>query len=237
MRILLVEDEHSIRVALSRGLSRHGHQVETAASLAEARGIAGTAHPEALVSDLKLPDGSGLDLAEELGLPFILMTGYGTFDDAVRAMRLGAVDFFTKPASIQVLCQALEHLAGRHGGGPTVLDPAQGLRLIQPDSEGIAVRQILSDAVEWRDQTEARHLFDRLVALLPDRNHRLVAAELMQAVPAGRLTVNLHACGWSAWLSAAIDWAQQTERRQLIESHTRRCVWRASGALVECGHV
>jgi DNA-binding response OmpR family regulator len=237
MRILLVEDEHSIRVALSRGLGRHGHQVEAVASLAEARERAGTIRPEALVSDLKLPDGSGLDLAEELGLPFILMTGYGTFDDAVRAMRLGAVDFFTKPASIQALCQALEHLAGRHGGGPTVLDTAHGLGLVQPGSDGIAVRQVLTQTVEWRDQVEARQVFDRLVALLPDRDHRLVAAELMQAAPAGRLVVNLHACGWSAWLAAGMDWSQQAERRQLIEDHTRRCVWRADGALVECGHV
>lgn len=236
MRILLMEDEHSIRVALSRGLARHGHQVESAACLAEAREKAAACRPEALVSDLKLPDGLGLDLAEELGVPFILMTGYGTFDDAVRAMRLGAVDFFTKPASIQALCQALERLAGRNSGGPTVLDPSQGLCLVQPGADGIAVRQVLTQAVAWNDAPTARAAYDRLIALLPDRNHRQVASELMQSAGAGRLVINLHAVGWSAWLAATVDWTQQTERRQLIEDHARRCVWRSDGALVECGH-
>lgn len=236
MRLLLVEDEHSIRVALSRGLSRHGHQVEAVGSLAEAREKRIHFHPEALVSDLKLPDGSGLDLAEELGLPFILMTGYGTFDDAVRAMRLGAVDFFTKPASIQSLCQALEHLAGRHSGGPTVLDPSQGMCLVQPLADGIAVRQVLTRAVSWHDAESARVCFDQLAEILPDKMHRLVASELLQSTSEGRLVINLHADSWTAWLCAAVDWLPQVERRQLIEDHTRRCVWRSEGALVECGH-
>jgi len=239
MRILLMEDEPSIRIALGRGLMRRGHQVETVASLAQARQRVAVWRPEALVSDLKLPDGSGLDLAEELGIPFILMTGYGTFDDAVRAMRLGAVDFFTKPASLLVLCQALERLAGRLGGGPTVLDPSHGMCLVQPGGAGedsIAVRQMLTQEVRWRDQAEARTQFDTLSPLLPDPVHRLVAAELMQAAVAGRLVVNLHLEGWAVWLDAPVDWTPQIERRQLVESRVRRCVWCTEGALVECGH-
>jgi DNA-binding response OmpR family regulator len=236
MRILLTEDERSIRLALGRGLERHGHRVLAVASLEEARAGVAAFRPEVLISDLKLPDGIGLDLAEELGIPFILMTGYGTFDDVLRALRLGAVDFFIKPVPIQTMCQALERLAGRSGGGPTVLDPGQGLRLVQPVGGNIAVRQMLTQAETWQDQTGARAAFDRLVALLPDRIHRIVAAELMQAAASGRLVVNLHAQGWSAWLEAAVDWSGQGERRHIIETCARRCVWQTEGALVECGH-
>ena len=63
MRILLVEDEGAIRHALSRGLSRSGYMVAAAGDLAEARKLAEEVRPQFVVTDLKLPDGSGLDLA------------------------------------------------------------------------------------------------------------------------------------------------------------------------------
>ena len=58
MRILLMEDEAAIRSALTRGLTARGHQVEAVASLTDARALLARFSPEALVSDLKLPDGN-----------------------------------------------------------------------------------------------------------------------------------------------------------------------------------
>ena len=76
MRILLLEDEAAIRQAVSRGLSRWGHDVLVASCVEEARQHAADSAPEALLSDCKLPDGSGLKFAVESGLPFILMSGW-----------------------------------------------------------------------------------------------------------------------------------------------------------------
>jgi DNA-binding response OmpR family regulator len=238
MRLLVVEDESSIRSALARGLGQYGHRVETASCLAEARMVAGKRAPEALVSDLKLPDGNGLDLAEELRVPFVLMTGYGTFDDAVRAMRLGCCDFFTKPVSIKDVCRALDHLAGRQGGGPTVLDADHGdrLRLAHPLGAGFTAREVQTRAVAWNDPAEAQRRFAEVAGLSPALHHRQVAAELMQTAARGRLVVNLQADLWSAWLTAPVSWAVASDRRQLLEDLCRRCVWSGEGALVECGH-
>ncbi len=108
MRLRVVEDEGSIRPALARGLGPYGHRIGTASCLSEARALTAKRQPEALISDLKLSDGNGLALAlaEELGVPFLQMTGYGTFDDAVRSMRLGCHDFFTKPVTIKDVARA-----------------------------------------------------------------------------------------------------------------------------------
>jgi|GEM_PF-2056442 DNA-binding response OmpR family regulator len=238
MRLLVVEDEGSIRSALARGLGQYGHRIETASCLSEARALVAKRHPEALLSDLKLPDGNGLDLAEEIGVPFILMTGYGTFDDAVRAMRLGCHDFFTKPVTIKEVCRALDHLAGRRAGGPTVVDAAQDgrLRLTHPTASGFCSQTLQSCTVAWADAAQAKAAFAQLHDVVPALPHRQVAAELMQTTSQGRLVVNLHDDLWSAWLDATVIWSQAVDCRMLLEDLCRRCLWTKDGALVEYGH-
>jgi DNA-binding response OmpR family regulator len=237
MRILIVEDEGSIRSALARGLGKRGHKVDAAGTMAEARETIARHHPEALVSDLKLPDGNGLDLAKELQVPFVLMTGYGTFDDAIRAIHLGCVDFFTKPVPIKDICRAIDLIAGRRNhGGPLVIDGADALRLATPDGTNIAVNDLRSGAFAWAGADEARERFAHLGPLAPAVRHRQVAAELMQSAPSGRLVVNLAPGAWSAWLQAGVDWPAHEDRRQLVEDLCHRCAWSADGALVECGN-
>jgi DNA-binding response OmpR family regulator len=239
MRLLVVEDEGSIRSALARGLGQLGHRIETASCLSEARALIAKRLPEVLLSDLKLPDGNGLDLAEELGVPFILMTGYGTFDDAVRAMRLGCHDFFTKPVTIKDVCRAIDHLAGRRDGGPTVVDAAQDgkLRLTHPSGSGFSSQVVQTRTVSWSDADQARAVFADLADVVPALQHRQVVAELMQAAISGRLVVNLQGHLWSAWLDATVSWVPASDCRMLLEDLCRRCVWTSDGALVECGHV
>lgn len=78
MRILLVEDEDAVRELLSDELTRQGHEVASHRDLAGARGAFS---PEALIADVKLPDGSGVELMQELvalqpALRVLLMSGY-----------------------------------------------------------------------------------------------------------------------------------------------------------------
>jgi len=236
MRLLIVEDEAAIRSALTRGLASGGGEVIAAASLAEAREIARTRPPEALLSDLKLPDGSGLDFAGELRVPFIMMSGYASFDDAVAALRMGCVDFFTKPVAIKDLRRAVERLQARaRNDGLQVVDAgADGsCRLAQPAAVSLVVQPFRSAAAEWTSPGEAQARFATLDSA-GDPTQRQVLAELMQAAPSGRVVVNRGDGWWTAWLAATVDWqGAQAERREAIEELGERCVWRPDGALVE----
>jgi len=111
--ILLVEDENLLRWALGEQLKRAGHKVHDAADLA-----AGSQHlkehqPDVLLLDLALPDGHGLDFYEKHldqleDTVTIVMTAVGQVDDAVRAMKLGALDFLNKPVDQQELIRLID---------------------------------------------------------------------------------------------------------------------------------
>jgi two-component system response regulator PilR (NtrC family) len=115
-RILLVEDEPSFREVLQLGLSPQGFETQAVAGLTEARlALSGQAF-DAVVSDLRLKDGSGLDLLawmKEQGLetPVVIMTAFATTETTVQALNLGAVDFLTKAKNdIQELSKVLKGL-------------------------------------------------------------------------------------------------------------------------------
>jgi DNA-binding NtrC family response regulator len=101
-RILVVDDEPSMRRILAGMLDEAGHEVVQAegvkAALAEAR----TGTFDLVLTDQKMRDGTGMELLEALtehddSLPVILVTAFATVDLAVEAMRHGAFDFITKP--------------------------------------------------------------------------------------------------------------------------------------------
>ncbi len=112
--ILLVEDEASFRDVLQMGLAPQGFETVAAAGLAEARAALEARPFDAVVSDLRLKDGSGIDLLawmKERGLdvPVVIMTAFATTETTVRALNLGAVDFLTKTKNdIQELSKVLK---------------------------------------------------------------------------------------------------------------------------------
>lgn len=237
MRLLIVEDEDAIRSALGRALAVGSTEVRTAASLVEARAVAAECPPEALLTDLKLPDGSGLDFASECGVPFILMSGYAAFDDAVAALRMGCVDFFTKPVAIKDLRRALDRLGSRLRADAVqvVARSGDGLIRVQPAAVGLVTEPFRAATLAWRSASEAKERFDASGDLAPGTAQRAALAELMQACTAGEIAINHGNGWWTAWLAAEIDWTHhQQERRRAIEAVAERCVWRTSGALVEC---
>src|SRR3954451_5846041 len=96
-RILVVDDERLIRTSLERALAALGHEVASADSIAAATATLARTRFDAMVLDLKLPDGSGLDLvrriaAESPETKVVVITAHGTVDVAVEAMKLGAFD-------------------------------------------------------------------------------------------------------------------------------------------------
>ncbi|WP_294291283.1 nitrogen regulation protein NR(I) [uncultured Sphingomonas sp.] len=111
-RILVVDDDAAIRTVVSEALRRKGHDVVTAASLGEMRGMLAKGLPDVLVTDVVLPDGDGLDmvpqiLAEHPALPIIVLSARNTLSTAVRATEAGAFDYLPKPFDLDVLAQAV----------------------------------------------------------------------------------------------------------------------------------
>ena len=120
--ILLIEDERLLRWSLQQRLEKEGHTVHTAECLAEADVHVSQHFPDMVLLDLSLPDGHGLDFYEKnlerLEESVVLvMTAVGEVEDAVRAMKLGALDFLSKPidhkALIDLVNRSLEVRATR----------------------------------------------------------------------------------------------------------------------------
>ncbi len=115
MRLLVVEDHEATRVVLARLLKRLGHEVTTAGTLAEARAGAAAGTFDAVISDLGLPDGTGIELMEELralyGLRGIALTGYGMDEDIRRSENAGFVAHLVKPVDMNELRRSLRQLS------------------------------------------------------------------------------------------------------------------------------
>ncbi len=110
--VLLVEDETLFAKSVLRRLEKEGYTGTIVSTIAEAHRSLKLALPDLLLLDIRLPDGSGLDLLTDFStgensslksLPVIVMTAYGELDDAVSAMKLGATDYLKKPVDLDDL--------------------------------------------------------------------------------------------------------------------------------------
>jgi DNA-binding NtrC family response regulator len=114
-RIVVGEDDPAIRSALVEFLQSHEYEVVGAASCSQIRDAFRDWSPDAAVLDYSLPDGTALDLLPHLKqshptVPVILLTGNGTIQLAVRAIKEGAEQFFTKPVEMSAIAVVLERL-------------------------------------------------------------------------------------------------------------------------------
>ncbi len=115
--LLIVEDEAVLARNLAKAFTRQGFEVQHAATTAEARRIAAETPIDIALLDLRLPDGSGLDvldamLAADNSLPVIMMTAYGSVADAVQAMQRGALDYVQKPFELDEIQLKVTHALG-----------------------------------------------------------------------------------------------------------------------------
>ena len=104
-RLLVVEDRDSLRRMLEHALAGEGYGVETAADVGAARERIAAAGLDLVLTDLKLPDGSGLEVVRacrtaDPPVPVVVMTAFGSVSTAVEAMKLGAADFLEKPVEL-----------------------------------------------------------------------------------------------------------------------------------------
>ena len=111
--VLLVDDEALFLDTMAKVLGRHGLGVYTAPSGEEALRVIQEMDPDAVVLDVKMPGLDGLAALKEIKrlrplTPVILLTGHGTVEAGHEALRLGAFDFQTKPASVSKLLETIE---------------------------------------------------------------------------------------------------------------------------------
>lgn len=113
LNILIVDDEEVIRTSLGGFLQKMDHRIEEAASGEEALEIVGKEDFDIILVDLKMPGMGGLELLKRLReidpeISVIIITGFGTMETVIQALRLGASDFLNKPVNLQDLTAAVE---------------------------------------------------------------------------------------------------------------------------------
>jgi len=101
-RVLLIDDDPGVSEVVGLLLEREGYDVQRAGSVKEARTSVQAAEPDLVITDLKLPDGTGLEViaavrARRPRLPIIMITSYSSIESAIAALRGGAVDYVIKP--------------------------------------------------------------------------------------------------------------------------------------------
>ena len=106
--VLLVDDEPDILQLLEIALARMNLNTVSAKTLKEAMALLETAEPDLCLTDMRLPDGNGLQLVEhvqqlERELPVAVITAHGSVEAAIDALKLGAFDFVSKPVALDKL--------------------------------------------------------------------------------------------------------------------------------------
>jgi CheY-like chemotaxis protein len=123
--ILLVEDNKDTLGYLAAMLGKRGHDIRTACNLATALRVAKEVEVEFLISDIELPDGSGLELMRRLcsqrALPGIALSGFGSSDDIEQSRSAGFALHLTKPVDFNRLEEAIGRLAEQQPE-PTLVD-------------------------------------------------------------------------------------------------------------------
>lgn len=110
--LLLVDDDEPFVKRLARAMEKRGFEVETAESVTAGRAIATARPPAFAVIDLRLEDGNGLDVVEAIrdrrpDSRIVVLTGYGAIATAVAAVKIGAIDYLSKPADANEITAAL----------------------------------------------------------------------------------------------------------------------------------
>ena len=123
-RLLLLDDDEVFLGALGRALTRRGFEVISSSNIPDALQQAARQVPAMAVVDMKLEEGSGLDVIPRLidinpGMNIVVLTGYSSIATAVSAIKSGASDYLSKPATASDVVRAL---LGKHGGSSEAED-------------------------------------------------------------------------------------------------------------------
>ncbi|MEQ6289879.1 sigma-54-dependent transcriptional regulator [Vogesella sp. GCM10023246] len=142
-RVLIVDDEPDIRELLALTLGKMGLAVDTAGTIADARNKLAAGHYDLALTDMRLPDGEGLQVVQYiadagLDVPVAVITAYGSTENAVAAMKAGAFDYLAKPLSLAALRSLVksalsvrEAVAAAPAGGPRLQGESPAMQEVQ----------------------------------------------------------------------------------------------------------
>jgi two-component system, OmpR family, KDP operon response regulator KdpE len=178
-KVLAVDDEPQILMALGRGLSRVGHEVIVARNGEDALAAAAAAAPDLVLLDLKLPDLDGIEVVHRLrswsAVPIVLLSGSGSERARVLALDAGADDFVDKPFSMEELrarvaavlrrTAPVMHANGNgQGAGPGALSPTDGVIELDDLRIDLTTRRVQLDGEDVRLTPLQWRLLEVLVA-------------------------------------------------------------------------
>ncbi len=158
--VLVVDDEPDLLTLYELTLLREGLEVETASSVAQAREVLQSRVFRAVISDMRLPDGTGLDLLQWLeasGRPekVIVVTAYGSPENAVTALKAGAFDYLTKPVDLRQFRAVVASAMGRSRATP----PPPAVAAAPADGRGDPLRRLVGDS---ESMTQVRSLVEKV---------------------------------------------------------------------------
>jgi len=169
-RVLVVEDDDDTRAALTDALSDLGHAIAAQPDGESALERLGVEEFDAVLTDVRMPGMGGIELCKRLTgdrphLPIVVMTAFGDVESALGALRAGAVDFLTKPLSMQQLASALDRALSASHKSPIVVRPAAR----RPLASGVAGLVGSSSAM--------RHVAERVAEVAPGDSTVLITGE------------------------------------------------------------
>lgn len=143
--ILIVEDDITFSLMLKTWLGKKGFEVKALSSVTEAKRQIENAVYDLILSDLRLPDGDGIDLLKwikekQTSLPLIMMTSYAEIQTAVQAIKLGASDYIAKPLNPEELLEKIREVIKAESATHPVAKPSETTAYIEGQSP--AARQL-----------------------------------------------------------------------------------------------
>ncbi len=224
-KILIVDDDQDVRIGLFEILSHRKFQVMTAENITMALEMVTGSEPDLVLTDLKMPDGNGLDLLKKLkvqvpDLPVILVTGHASVDTAVEAMRLGAHDYIIKPFQREAVLEAVDMALRsqrltpvtsaltaarrKRGGGQDrpIVGNAESLRKIMIRAKTVASSK--ATVLILGASGTGKEVFARYIHNESDRRHGPFVALNCAALPEGLLESELFGHEKGAFTGAVV---------------------------------
>ena len=202
--ILIVDDEKNTREGLRKALESPAHTLLLAADAAEALGVLSRRKVDLVITDLRMPGESGLDLMRRArkaksDAVFILLTAYGTVETAVQAMKEGAYDYLAKPVNLDELGMMVSRALAAKRPGASERGEERGFDTLIGDSQAMAkiqglVRQVAPTRATVLIEGESgtgKELIARAIHSLSDRRARPFVAVHCAALAEGVLESEL----------------------------------------------
>ena len=159
-QILVVDDEPDLRTLYELTLLREGYRVEAAATIAEAKQHLDDGRFDAVITDMRLPDGLGLEILHRLQQErrserCVVMTAYGSAENAVEALKAGAFDYLTKPVDLKqfraVVASAVQaQQAASAREQPAPVDAVKPVAVVPAGTGAVALERLVGDSEPMR---------------------------------------------------------------------------------------